>query len=322
MDSKSFLSEYGWFGAQSVALTADASSRRFFRLKKGKETAVMMFAPDPEHRTAMFIKIARLLTSLSLSAPRIIGTDTSSGLVLMEDFGDQNVGKLLDTGVMSFCKLEGATEVILKIQGSFDLSSHENLGLNFYTADLFIQQLGLFFDLFIDNVEYELAPDDKLSFLKSWERPVRTACGVPNSLLLRDFFSGNLMWLASRRGARSYGIIDFQDAGVGPITYDLASLIDDARRDIPPHIVEGCVEKFVSNLPNLDRSLIELSICVLAAVRHVRVIAIFTRLSRQGRKDYIRHLPRVWWLLNRRLEHPALYEVRLWFERFMSKNFK
>jgi hypothetical protein len=152
------------------------------------------------------------------------------------------------------------------------------------------------------------------SFRRAWMGPLDRAVAVPTTLLLRDFHAGNLFHLPDRPGVQACGLIDFQDAGIGPVTYDLVSMLQDARRDVAKDIAASCLDHYCAAFPGFDRAAFDASCAILAAQRHVRVIAVFNRLSGLGKPGYLEHLPRLWGLLDRALEHPALGDVAAWFQ--------
>ena len=125
------------------------------------------------------------------------------------------------------------------------------------------------------------------------------------------------MLLPKREGIRRAGLFDFQDAYQGPVTYDLVSLLEDARRDLPSNLKEKMLARYFSHFPNLDRKLFETSLAILAALRHTRVLAIFEKLSRDGKSDYKKlHSPRVERMLQTALEHPTLAALKNWFGKY------
>ena len=136
------------------------------------------------------------------------------------------------------------------------------------------------------------------------------------TLLLRDFHKDNLMWLPERPGVRACGLLDFQDAQRGHAAYDLVSLIEDARRDVAPAVHQAVLERYLVQAAVSDRAAFDTAFHLLAAQRHARVIGLFVRLlERDGKPDYLPHLPRVWRLFDRALRHDALTPLRGWVER-------
>ena len=124
------------------------------------------------------------------------------------------------------------------------------------------------------------------------------------------------MLLDGREEVAACGLLDFQDAVIGPVSYDLVSLLEDARRDIPETLVDAMLSRYFDAFPELDRAAFRASYATLGAQRAAKIIGIFTRLSwRDGKHQYLRHIPRVWRILESDLDHPALAPVKTWFER-------
>jgi aminoglycoside/choline kinase family phosphotransferase len=131
-------------------------------------------------------------------------------------------------------------------------------------------------------------------------------------MVYRDFFAENLMRLP-RPGLRALGLLDFQDAVAGPITYDLASLLEDARRDLPAPLIAAMKARYLAAMPQLDRAAFDASWAVMAAHRHVKCLGLFVRLAkRDGKHGYLVHIPRLWRLLGNALKHPALTPLSDW----------
>ena len=173
-------------------------------------------------------------------------------------------------------------------------------------------------ELFLEWRTPGIGEAGRAEFRAVWREVLPLAHQVPASLLLRDFHVANLMLLPRRTGVRQAGLLDFQDAYQGPITYDLVSLLEDARRDVGEALKEGMVARYLAHFPALDRNAFDVSMAVLAALRHTRVLAIFERLSRHEHKDEYRrlHSPRVERLLRLALNHRRLANVKRWMERY------
>ena len=138
---------------------------------------------------------------------------------------------------------------------------------------------------------------------------------VPDSLVLRDYHVDNLMRLDRRTGVAACGLLDFQDAVIGPASYDVVSLLEDARRDIPEALVAEMRDYYLSAFPELNRDEFFASCAILGAQRHCKVIGIFTRLCvRDGKPGYLHHIPRVWRLLENSVAHPVMEPLRLWLD--------
>jgi aminoglycoside/choline kinase family phosphotransferase len=182
-----------------------------------------------------------------------------------------------------------------------------------YHPEKMLEDIGLFLEWCTPTI----SETGKAEFKTVWREVLPVAHQVPASLLLRDYHVANLMLLPEREGVRQAGLLDFQDAYQGPITYDLVSLLEDARRDVPDNLREKMVARYLARSPALDRKAFETSLAILAALRHTRVLAIFERLSRHGKKHNYKklHSPRVERLLQKALRHPMLAGVKQWMER-------
>jgi aminoglycoside/choline kinase family phosphotransferase len=123
------------------------------------------------------------------------------------------------------------------------------------------------------------------------------------------------MLLKDRADVAACGLLDFQDAGWGPVAYDLISLVEDERLDLEPALIEHCWQRYLGAFPHLDEEALRSSGCLLAAGRHAKNIGIFTRLAvRDGKTHYLNHLPRMWKMLHSCLEHPDLAALKAWFK--------
>ena len=128
----------------------------------------------------------------------------------------------------------------------------------------------------------------------------------PRCFVHRDFFAGNLIFLPDRNGARRAGIIDFQSAALGHPAYDLVSLLQDARRDMPAEWEARAIDHYLSVRPEFHPEDFRAAYAACAAQRHLRVSCQWVRLAlRDKRPEYLRHGPRTWALLTRALSHPA-----------------
>ena len=309
-NARKFLNAAGWGNARCELLTGDASARKYFRLRRDQESVILMDASQNPDSVAPFIRINRHLQQLGFSVPAILAGDDGKGILLLEDFGDDTFSRLLDNGSEPEKLFTLATGVLVA------LHQHPRAipkGLRAYHPEQMLADV----ELFLEWCTPGISEAGKAEFRTAWRDVLPVAHQVPASLLLRDYHAANLMLLPGREGVREAGLLDFQDAYQGPITYDLVSLLEDARRDVPDCLREKVVACYLANSPALDRKAFETSMAILAALRHTRVLAIFERLSRhEGKHDYKKlHSPRVKHLLERALAHPMLAGVKHWMER-------
>jgi hypothetical protein len=308
-----FLRACGWEAAQREVLAADASFRRYDRLRRQGEKAVLMDAPPPKEDVRPFIAIARHLLSLGYSAPRLLAEDPESGLLLLEDLGDATFTRLLAEGSDEAALYRLAVDLLIDLHRQAPPA-----GLAPYDCDKLLAEAMLLIDWYAPAIGRDLADEARQSYVAAWRQVLVLARGVPDRLVLRDFHVDNLMRLEGRQGVAQCGLLDFQDAVVGPVTYDLLSLLEDARRDVSPAVIASLRAHYLQAFPALSPAAFDASWACLAAQRHAKVIGIFTRLARRDRKpDYLRHIPRVWRLLEAALAHPGLAPVADWLARHL-----
>ena len=307
-----FLARAGWSGAERGVLAGDASFRRYDRLRRGDAQAVLMDAPPPQEDVRPFLAIARHLIGLGYSAPRPLAEDVADGLILLEDLGDATYSRRLAMGDDEEALYALAIDLLADLHGR---AAAIPAGLPPYDDDRLLAEACLLTDWYMPAVlGHDTGPAAREEYRALWRAVFPLARAVPDTLVLRDFHVDNLMVL-ERPGLAACGLLDFQDAVAGPLTYDPMSLLEDARRDIDPALVARLRARYLSLRPEIDPEAFAASWAVLAAQRHAKVIGIFTRLSRRdGKSGYLIHVPRVWRLLESALTHPALADLRRWLD--------
>jgi hypothetical protein len=310
-----FLEAAGWGGARRAVLAADASFRRYDRISDGGRRAVLMDAPPPKEDVGPFVMVARHLVRLGYSAPRILAADSDRGFLLLEDLGDATFTRLLAAGADEQSLYRMATDLLVDLHGR-PVEEAVPAGCPDYGDSRFLDEAALLTGWYMPRITGVPVPAAAASdYLDLWKAAVGEARAVPESLVLRDYHVDNLMQIDGREGVAACGLLDFQDAVRGPVTYDLVSLIEDARRDVSPAVVEAVLDRYVGAFPDLDREAFDRSMAILGAQRHAKVIGIFTRLCvRDGKADYLGHIPRVWRLLEAACAHPSLASVRGWLD--------
>jgi N-acetylmuramate 1-kinase len=317
---ESFLGKIGWGHAARTPLAGDASFRRYERLVDGKgATAVLMDAPPERENVRPFVALARHLASLGLSAPRILEIDEAAGLLLLEDFGDANMARLVDG--------PGDKETLYALAIDTLIALHRDPAAAAAPALPFgeerpLREVGYVLDWYLPAIAGQPTSEAlRAEYLEAWRRVLSAANSVPQTLVLFDFFPDNLMLLEGREGVAACGLLDFQDAVIGPVAYDVVSLLEDARRDVSPALRDAMLRRYLDAFASLDRVAFSTSYAVMGAQRNMRIIGVFTRLSVRDRKsDYLRHIPRVWRHVERSLQHPALLPVKIWLDRNIPPN--
>ncbi|QIK80112.1 phosphotransferase [Sphingomonas piscis] len=303
-----FLKANGWSGARIEPLAGDASFRRYFRVIADHGRAVLMDAPPPHEDPRPFINVAQWLCSKGLSAPDILAQDLDKGLLLLGDFGDVRLRETVDADPRRERELySAATDVLVH------LHRHEPMGgLPVHGLEQWLDEVMLFTDWYCPAVGIE---PDRDGFRAAWTDVLGPVAndGLGPVTVLRDYHAENVMLVAGREGIAHLGLLDFQDALAGHPAYDLASVLEDARRDVPPAVEQEMLDRYMA-ATNQDESF-ERSYWALAAQRNTRILGVFTRLwKRDNKPHYTAFQPRMWGLLERDLAQPGLEPVRNWFD--------
>lgn len=300
-----FLAGAGWSGCEIEPLPGDASFRRYFRVRRGDDTAMLMDAPPPNEDTGPFLRAARWLDGNGMRAPQIYADDPVRGLVLLEDFGSARMRDYLEQWPADEATVyRSAIDALVALHelppGPFvDYTMSEYLR----EARLFLEWYCTAQNLYVDANGFTAAWEKVISGLLPRQRP-----GVT---VLRDYHAENIMLLNS---LEKQGLLDFQDALVGHPAYDLVSLLQDARRDVSPDLeAQMCDHYLRATGANAEDFMADYA--RLGAQRNTKIVGIFVRLwRRDGKPRYLELIPRVWALLERDLAHPALAPVAAWFD--------
>ncbi|MGE3622816.1 MAG: aminoglycoside phosphotransferase family protein [Bdellovibrionales bacterium] len=318
-----FISQSGWDGARETPLQADFSARQFARLERERAApprAILMDAPG-DQKTAAFVAIAKMLRGMGLSAPEIYAENAPEGLVLMEDFGDRNIGRLIDSGTDAGPFFKSAVDVLVQLHAQFRPAMAAGIDLPVFGSALFASQVELFLDAYVPFArQREATPEESESFRAAWKGVLKDIDALPQTLILRDFMPDNLMLIEYEDGWRSVGLLDFQDGGLGPLPYDLASLCEVVRRDGEPSRLDSTIDYYYEKAaPKLAKEELRRTCRILSAQRHTRILGIIARhASKTGRREKLDYMPRVWKYLEALCEEPALRPVQEWMERNIS----
>jgi aminoglycoside/choline kinase family phosphotransferase len=311
-----FLASCGWHGAEILPLAGDASFRRYFRIVHGPRSAVLMDAPPPHEDPRPFVAVAEWLGSVGLSAPRIIGRDLDRGLLLLTDLGDARMREWLDDRPEAERDLYTlATDVLVHLHGHAPMP-----GLPLHSLDQWLEELKLFTVWYCPAVGIEV---DGSAYVEAWREVLGPVAndGLGPVTILRDYHAENIMLVENARGVEKFGLLDFQDAHQGHPAYDLASVLEDARRDVDPEIEREMLDRYIAATGNGAK--FERAYWVLAAQRNTRILGVFTRLwKRDNKPGYRRFQGRMWGLLERDLAGPGLEPVRGWFDRNVPEEYR
>lgn len=346
-----FLDAAGLADAARAPLPGDASTRRYERLTTPDGRSLMLMdqaaaaesppadpAWSPERRKAegwnatarlsagrieAFAAVAAHLRSVGLSAPDIPSLDASAGLAVLEDFGDDLFARVIADGqdetplylaaIEALAVLHDAEtpEVLTGPAGDWPLQVYDQTALQ-GGADLFVE--------WMPKLDASLSFDE--TAVSEWRAawaPITQAGEAGASVLAhRDYHAENLIWLPERDGAARVGMIDFQDAVRAHPSWDLHSLLQDARRDVSLALEALALDRYFSLRPSVDRTEFMRSYAGLAALNEARILGIFARLIvRDGKPRYREFMPRMWGHLNANLKQPGLETVAVWFDRYV-----
>ncbi len=234
---------------------------------------------------------------------------------VIEDFGDDTFTRLLNSNHDELDLYRLATDALLALHNHVD-GARIDLPRRETT---FVEEAGLFCDWFYPaKIGHKCPPAIRGEFVSAWLACLANRPGSNDVLVLRDFHVDNAMLLPDRRSVRRCGLLDFQDAAIGPAAYDVMSLLEDARRDVSASVYDNCLEHYLQHSAVANKSDdFRIDCAILAAQRHTRVAGVFARLAKRDNKPhYLHHLPRVTRLLRKHLSHPALTPVTRWFEKY------
>jgi aminoglycoside/choline kinase family phosphotransferase len=311
-----FLASCGWAGSEILPLAGDASFRRYFRIVHGDRSAVLMDAP-PEHEDVRpFVAVAEWLAEKGLTAPEILARDMERGLLLLGDFGDWRLREYLDSEPARERELyELATDVLVH------LHKHEPMpGLPPHGLEQWLEELTLFTDWYCPAVGLNV---DANAYRDAWAKVLEPVAddGLAPVTVLRDYHAENVMLIKDREGVAHFGLLDFQDALAGHPAYDLASVLEDARRDVSPDIERAMLDHYIAATGKGE--VFERGYWALAAQRNTRILGVFTRLwKRDNKPHYTQFQPRMWGLLERDLAQAGLEPVREWFDANVGSQFR
>jgi len=354
---RALLAEAGLADARRVPLPGDASTRTYERLVLPSGATLMLMdqvaaaesapcEPDWDEatrraagwnamarlsagRVEAFAAVAGFLRDRGLSAPEIVAMDIPAGLAVIEDLGEGVYANLIAEGGADEPELYfGAVDALARLhaepppavlaagEARWDLLDYDAVALK-AGADLFVEWQPKL-DPRLDIGEAALAEWDA-----AWTPIVRRGAEGAAVVAHRDYHAENLLWLPERQGAARVGMIDFQDAVRAHPSWDLHSLLQDARRDVAPELEAAALERYFAARAGVDREAFMADYAALAALNEVRILGVFARLvHRDGKPRYRQFMPRMWRQVERNLPAPGLEAVRAWFERHVPRELR
>ena len=337
---RDFLDEAGYGEAERRRMQGDASTRIFERLTLDDQTMVLMNAPPhPDgppvrdgkpysaiahlaENTTPYVALAAALRERHFSAPVVLHADTAQGFIIMEDLGDTRVVEG-DPPAPIEARYQTALDLLAALHRrilpkSIQVAPQIEYRLPLYDMDAFLIEVELLLDWYLVHRRIHVTEARREVFLSLWRDALAPALDAPHSWVLRDYHSPNLLWLEKRTDIERIGLVDFQDAVLGPAAYDVASLLQDARVDMPETLEVALLSRYVrarvTDDTHFEPAMFAQLYATLAAQRATKILGIFARLDqRDGKPQYLRHIPRLWRYLQRSLAHPALAPLRDWY---------
>lgn len=342
MKLRQFLDEAGFGEAERERLAGDASTRLYERLELAGRRALLMNAPRrpdgppvkhgrPYSAIAHlaedvrpFVAMANGLRQRGFSAPEIYSADIEAGFLLLEDLG---AGAVVEGDKPIAERYRAAVDVLVALHAmalpdTLPVTPAVEHRIPRYDMEAFLIELELLLDWYLPRIAVPPTAAARDALLAIWRQALEPALAAPKTWVLRDFHSPNLLWLPDRQGIAQVGLIDFQDALMGPAAYDLASLLQDARVDVPEELEIELIGRYARARreadPSFDLAQFARIYATLAAQRASKVLGIFARLDRRdGKPQYLRHMPRVWNYLRRALAHPDLAAIKAWYSAYV-----
>jgi hypothetical protein len=336
---RTFLDESGLGDVPRRRMVGDASTRIFERLTPDGQTTVLMNAPrrpdgppvrDGKPYSAIahlaedivpYVAIAQGLRDRNLSAPTILNADLDRGLLVMEDLGDDRIVEG-DPPAPIEARYEAAIDLLVslhrrKLPERLPVAPHLEYRLPRYDMEALLIEAELLLDWYLVSAEAPASEGVREEFIALWREALQPAIEAPATWVLRDFHSPNLLWLPDRENVARIGLLDFQDALMGPGAYDVASLLQDARVDVPESMEVALLSRYARARlydQRFDAAAFARLYATLAAQRATKILGIFARLDRRdGKSQYLRHIPRLLRYLQRSLAHPDLAPLKDWY---------
>ena len=344
-----FLDMHNWGDAARSPVPGDASARRYERLALGGRRAVLMDAPEdkdgvccpvdatPDDRIALgynaqaqlagsslsaFVCVATALTRRGFSAPRILALDKNAGLLLLEDLGDNLYAHVLEKTPKREAELyEKAVHVLAAIYRASFSDTLQARGLTWHVGDYddtaLLAEVNLFLEWYIPHFEKPISGAAKAEWIQLWTQSFKSLRAHVPGLALRDFHAENIFDLGG-----SVGLIDFQDALFAHPSYDLVSLIEDARRDVSPPLAAPLISQFCQEAGIVEDDKFHTAYNVMAAQRNAKILGIFVRLAVRDKKPkYLGLIPRVAANFSKDISHPALATINTWMQKYAPSVF-
>jgi tRNA threonylcarbamoyl adenosine modification protein YjeE len=337
---RQFLDGAGYLDARRERMPGDASTRSYARLHNDDGSVILMNSPRRPDGPAIydgksysaavhlaedvrpFVAIGNGLRKHGFSAPAIRHADLESGFLITEDFGTEGVIEGNPPQPIAE-RYEAATDMLAALHREvlpalLPLTADSAYDIPVFDVDAWLIEIGLMLEWYMPDRGVQPSDQLRAEFLDMWRAILAKPAAAPQTWVMRDYHSPNIIWLAERTGILRVGIIDFQDALLGPAAYDVVSLLQDARIDVPEQLELALLTRYIKARRTTEDSFDPADFAelyaIMSAQRNTRLLGTFARLNRRdGKPQYLKHQPRIWTYLNRSLAHPALAMLREWY---------
>lgn len=292
-------------------IAGDASARRYYRAEKDGKIAVLMdCTAEVDNKIPEFVKIGSWLNEKGLRAPKIYESDTDNGLLMIEDFGDLSFRKAIDSSGDRLLYYVLATDVLKHLK-----ETPCRIALPKYAASDVHKGRGRVIDWYLPSVRRAKNPDGvKERYFEIWDGIEKSLPSCPQGFVHGDFHLENLLVLPDGEGLDHCGIIDFQDAMIGPLPYDLANLLEDVRTDVPDEIRNAMMAYYCAEMPPEQAEAFEAWYKVLRTQFHCRIAGwCIAKALRDNKPQYMAFLPRVEGYIKRAMKDPLLQPLKAFF---------
>lgn len=336
---REFLDRCGYSDATRKRMAGDASTRSYARLLREDGIVILMNFPQRPDGAALydgksysaavhlaenvrpFVAIDEGLRAQGISAPAIHHSDLEHGFLITEDFGSEAVVEGDPPRPISE-RYEAATDLLAMLHGKVLPETlplaRQTYAIPHFDVEAMLIEIGLMLEWYLPDRNAPLSEAQRAEFFAMWRELLNKPLAAPKTWVIRDYHSPNLIWLGNRTGIERVGVIDFQDTVLGPQSYDVVSLLQDARIDVPETIELTLLSRYIkarrAQDAGFDAAGFAELYAIMSAQRNTRLLGTFARLNRRdGKPHYLRHQPRIWTYLQRSLAHPALGVLRDWY---------
>ncbi|RUP42005.1 MAG: hypothetical protein EKK63_02895 [Acinetobacter sp.] len=300
-------------------MRGDAGLRNYHRTKTDDgKSFVIMDCPPTYAEVSKFIQISDYLLKENFSAPTIFAQDIENGFLILEDFGNVSLKDYLQSDNQGIDQKNAIYHLIIDLLISLQNKVAPTF-LKDFNDEILCNELDLFINWYIPyKYNQELKIHEFNEFIELWQKIFSQIIAMPSSIILRDFHLENMMYLEMRESINKIGLLDFQDALIGSPIYDLVSVLEDARFEVPRDMALKLVDYYAEKKA-LNKESVLINYHILGAQRNCRILGVFARKAVKENDDYyLQFIPRVEKYLEYDLSHPILNNMKEWLKNLKT----